>query len=65
MTVSRTHASVEPVDSVYEILDEASFNGVWVNNNSIDTYPWLTATSCKSALPCLRTKKNNAAGVRG
>lgn len=38
MTVSRTHASVEPVDSGYEISDEASFNGVWVNNNSIDTY---------------------------
>ena len=36
MTVSRTHASVEPVDSGYEISDEASFNGVWVNNNIID-----------------------------
>ena len=38
MTVSRTHASVQPVEAGYEISDEASFNGVWVNNNSIDTY---------------------------
>ena len=38
MTVSRMPASVYPSDSGYEISDEASFNGVWVNNNSVDTY---------------------------
>lgn len=38
MTVSRMHASVYPCDSGYEISDEASFNGAWVNNNSVDTY---------------------------
>ena len=36
MTVSREHASVEPADGGYVIRDANSFNGVWVNNDSVD-----------------------------
>ncbi|MBR5260322.1 MAG: FHA domain-containing protein [Eggerthellaceae bacterium] len=37
MTVSRTHAFIELVDDCHVIRDEHSYNGVWVNNRSIDT----------------------------
>lgn len=37
MTVSRTHATVEPSEGGYVIHDANSFNGVWVNNDSIET----------------------------
>ncbi len=36
MTVSRHHATVEIDDSKAVIVDENSFNGVWVNNHSVD-----------------------------
>lgn len=36
MTVSRSHACVEPAEGGYVIRDANSFNGVWVNNASID-----------------------------
>lgn len=36
MTVSRTHATLIPLNEGYSIRDEASFNGVWVNNDSVD-----------------------------
>ena len=36
MTVSREHATVEPVDGGYIIRDANSFNGVWVNNDSVE-----------------------------
>lgn len=36
MTVSRKHASIERVDNGYQIEDANSFNGVWINNESID-----------------------------
>lgn len=36
MTVSRTHASIELVDGCHVISDEHSYNGVWVNNKSIE-----------------------------
>jgi len=35
MTVSRHHATIEKVDGGYSIKDENSFNGVWINNESI------------------------------
>ena len=37
MTVSREHAAVEPSDGGYVIRDANSFNGVWVNNDSVET----------------------------
>lgn len=36
MTVSRLHASIAVRDGAYIIRDEQSFNGVWVNNASIN-----------------------------
>lgn len=37
MTVSREHASLTPDGGGYVINDENSFNGVWVNSDSVDT----------------------------
>ena len=36
MTVSRSHAAVEPDGGGYVIRDANSFNGVWVNNESVE-----------------------------
>ena len=36
MTVSRHHATVEIDDEKAIIIDENSFNGIWVNNKSVD-----------------------------
>ena len=36
MTVSREHALIEPCEGGYAIRDTNSFNGVWVNNDSVD-----------------------------
>ncbi len=38
MTVSRKHALLKPESDGYVISDTNSFNGVWVNNDSIDEY---------------------------
>lgn len=36
MTVSRSHAVVEPAGDGYTITDDSSFNGVWVNNDNVE-----------------------------
>lgn len=36
MTVSRLHATVEKMGGAYIIRDENSYNGVWVNNATIE-----------------------------
>lgn len=36
MTVSRTHASIFPKNGSFIIKDCQSFNGIWINNKSID-----------------------------
>lgn len=36
MTVSRSHAVVEPAGAGYVITDDSSFNGVWVNNDNVE-----------------------------
>lgn len=36
MTVSRRHAEVEPFEGGYLIRDTNSYNGVWVNNDSVN-----------------------------
>ena len=35
MTVSRSHAKIEPMGSEFCIVDENSFNGVWVNDKAV------------------------------
>lgn len=37
MTVSRQHAIIEFGKGAYTISDTNSFNGVWINNTSVDT----------------------------
>lgn len=37
MTVSRDHARIEPVGGTFQIIDDDSFNGVWVNNENVHT----------------------------
>lgn len=36
MTVSRSHAVIEPAGDGYVITDDSSFNGVWVNNDNVE-----------------------------
>lgn len=36
MTVSRLHANIHRAGDAYVIQDEQSYNGVWVNNVSVD-----------------------------
>ena len=37
MTVSRLHATLRREGAAYVICDENSFNGVWVNNQSVES----------------------------
>jgi pSer/pThr/pTyr-binding forkhead associated (FHA) protein len=37
MTVSRKHAELDPAGDDYKITDTGSFNGIWVNNQSVET----------------------------
>ena len=37
MTVSREHASIAPDNGGYRISDANSYNGVWINNESVET----------------------------
>jgi pSer/pThr/pTyr-binding forkhead associated (FHA) protein len=36
MTVSRDHAGITPQSDGFEIEDHGSYNGIWINNNSVD-----------------------------
>lgn len=36
MTVSRDHATIRPFGGGFEVVDCNSFNGVWVNNASVE-----------------------------
>ncbi|MDO5117463.1 MAG: FHA domain-containing protein [Eggerthellaceae bacterium] len=38
MTVSRLHAQIDPEDGGYTIKDLNSFNGVWINNQSVNAH---------------------------
>lgn len=37
MTVSRKHATLVPKGSDFQITDTGSFNGIWVNNQNVET----------------------------
>lgn len=36
MTVSREHARIEPDGDGFKILDNNSYNGIWINNESVE-----------------------------
>ena len=36
MTVSRSHAAIIPTEGGFTIRDSQSFNGTWINNESVD-----------------------------
>ena len=35
MTVSRHHAQIEPTPAGWQITDQNSFNGIWINNKNV------------------------------
>lgn len=39
MTVSREHAMIMPKDGQFFIKDTGSYNGVWINNESVEEAP--------------------------
>lgn len=53
MTVSRNHASIEPCDDGYIVRDENSYNGVWVNNESIDSRKLVAGDVIQIGVFCL------------
>ena len=57
MTVSREHATIEPVDGGYVIRDENSFNGVWVSNDSIDEHRLASGDIIQIGAFCLVYKE--------
>ncbi len=57
MTVSREHASVEPADGGYVIRDANSFNGVWVNNESVETRRLVSGDVIQIGAFCLVYKE--------
>ena len=57
MTVSREHASVEPADGGYVIRDANSFNGVWVNNESVETRRLVSGVVIQIGAFCLVYKE--------
>jgi len=36
MTVSRAHAIIKPENGAFVIRDQQSYNGIWINNDSVD-----------------------------
>lgn len=37
MTVSRDHARIEPEGNAFKIIDDDSYNGVWINNENVNS----------------------------
>ena len=60
MTVSREHARIRRNGSAYEIEDANSFNGVWVNNKSIETGILHDGDIVQIGAFCLLYQENNA-----
>lgn len=57
MTVSRKHATITPIDGGYKISDEASYNGVWVNNKNVETYTLVDGDIVQIGAFCLVYKE--------
>lgn len=58
MTVSRTHATIDRVGEGYQITDANSFNGVWVNNENIESALLSTGDIIQIGAFCLLYQEN-------
>lgn len=53
MTVSRAHAVIEPRGTGFAVTDTDSFNGVWVNNVSVESAPLHSGDVLQIGVFCL------------
>ncbi len=58
MTVSRMHASLINNEGTYLIRDENSFNGVWVNNQSVEMKTLSSGDFIQIGAFCLMYQEN-------
>lgn len=58
MTVSRMHATIEPEAGCFIIRDANSFNGVWVNNESVEARTLRTGDFIQIGTFCLQYEEN-------
>lgn len=54
MTVSRMHATLEPEGGCYVIRDANSFNGLWVNNQSVEAHTLRPGDVLQIGTFCMR-----------
>lgn len=60
MTVSRMHAVLTREDSCYVIRDENSYNGVWVNNQSVEAKALKAGDFIQIGTFCLMYEENES-----
>lgn len=60
MTVSREHASIERSDNGYRITDANSYNGVWIDNNSVESTELRNGDIIQIGAFCLLYQENPA-----
>ena len=58
MTVSRMHATIEPEAGCYVIRDAHSFNGLWVNNESVEARTLRPGDFIQIGTFCLQYEEN-------
>ena len=58
MTVSRMHATIEPETGCYVIRDANSFNGLWVNNESVEARTLRPGDFIQIGTFCLQYEEN-------
>ena len=58
MTVSRMHATIEPEAGCYVIRDANSFNGVWVNNDTIEAKALRPGDMIQIGTFCMRYEEH-------
>ena len=58
MTVSRMHATIEQENGCYVIRDATSFNGVWVNNDSVEARALRPGDFIQIGTFCMQYEEN-------
>ena len=58
MTVSRMHATIEQENGCYVIRDANSFNGVWVNNDSVEARALRPGDFVQIGTFCMQYEEN-------